>query len=310
MFNKRKIFGIDVTFLAAGDVFRTGLKHAAQSLGVEYQSALFHSRTDRTRPNSELPRLIRDFVPDLILVIHGRGYVGAWKDDFRQYKHALWLTDEPYEVDDAEEYGKQFDFVFSNDRNTLHRHRNCVYLPTCYDPVMHYDADCERIYKCGFIGGHNRMRDALLQPLADAKLLDYVIGGPWRSMAHLEKSRNVPPIETANYYQHSKVIINVWREEHHFNFKQHIKGYSMNPRIYESLACGALCISEHRPEIDEIFPELPTFTISETRGGPTAEELDDLVSQVDRLVNDDNLRLDLLAKCRARLTGHTYADRL
>ena len=37
----------------------------------------------------------------------------------------------------------------------------------------------------------------------------------------------------------------------------------MNPRIYEALACGALVISEARPEIGQLMPELPVFDTSE-----------------------------------------------
>lgn len=296
----KRIFGVDVTFLAAGDVFRTGLLHAAQQLDIEYQSDVWHG-VEHNRPNPELARKIAAFNPDLILVIHGRAYAGHWLGQFDRYKQALWLTDEPYEVDDAAEYSKRFDFVFSNDLNTLHRHRDCHYLPTCYDPVMHFDAERERIYRSGFIGGHNRIRENMLVDAARADLLDYVIGGPWRGIHPIElwKAKQIPPNETAAYYQQSKVVINIWREEHHYNKTERIPGYSMNPRIYEALACGALVVSEYRPEIPEVFPDLPTF-----------DKPHRLVCQLDRVLSDDALRLDLLAKCRARLTGHTYADRL
>jgi len=37
---------------------------------------------------------------------------------------------------------------------------------------------------------------------------------------------------------------------------ERIKPYSMNPRVYEALACGAVVVSEARDEVSEMFPEL------------------------------------------------------
>ena len=298
----KRIFGVPVTFLAAGDVFRTGLQHASEAIDAEYESCLCD--------DPSLESKIRAFAPDLIIVIHGRTYAKKWGQRFKDYKQALWLTDDPYEVDDCEEYSRHFDYVFTNDKSTVHRHRNCTYLPTCYDPIIHNDPGRERIYRCGFVGGHNRVRNDLLQTLDDAKLIDYLVGGPWRSMLHLYKAPNVPPSQTADWYQQTKVVPNIWREEHHANFKERIQGYSMNPRVYEALACGAMVISEYRPEVEEIFPDMPTFRVTDSRGDARKAELDAMCVQVDRLIHDDALRLDLLAKCQARLTGHTYTDRL
>jgi spore maturation protein CgeB len=73
----------------------------------------------------------------------------------------------------------------------------------------------------------------------------------------------------------------------------------MNPRIYEALACGALVVSEWRPEIAELVPELPTFT--------TEAECVALVAYL--LAAPDKAEA-IRAACAARLASHTYADRL
>src|SRR5262245_1494807 len=167
-----KIFGIDVTFRAAGDMFTHGLSYAAGELGIEYKSALWNLPT--------LPALAAAFGPDLLLVIHGRDFVSRWKDQwklFERWPSAVWLVDEPYEVDDTETYSSRFNWVFVQDTSTLARHVNAHYLPTCYDPSRHFDAGKERIYKTGFIGQHYKNRHQHLEALARAGHLSYVIGG-------------------------------------------------------------------------------------------------------------------------------------
>ncbi len=54
------------------------------------------------------------------------------------------------------------------------------------------------------------------------------------------------------------IVVNVFRDRHHYN-REDLAATSMNPRIYEALACGALVLSEPREEIARVLPELPTF---------------------------------------------------
>src|SRR6185369_14216958 len=108
----------------------------------------------------------------------------------------------------------------------------------------------------------------------------------------------VSPEKTTALYQDTSVVLNVFRDIHHFNCGR-IPARSMNPRIYEALAGGALVVSEERDEIREVFPELPTF--SDTRS---------LLTTLEKLLTNENATKTLLQQNRARLEGHTYADRL
>ncbi len=286
-----------MTFLAAADVFRTGLDFAAAQLGVEFKSMLWD--------DPRFQNTVEEFAPDLMLVIHGRSFAKAWAGKFEKYKKALWLVDEPYEVDSSTQYSPRFDHVFLNDTATLHLHKNAHYLPTCYDPDIHHPNGAERIYKAGFIGGHNAERERHLLTVAKAGYLDYVIGGPWRDKAlkRICKADNVRPSETAAFYRQSRVIINAWRlntgrKGNRMNTRE-IEAHSMNPRIYESLACGAMVVSEWRPEIAEVFPDLPTFD--------TGRELEMILRH---LFADPDYYARKLQDCRERVVGHTYEDRL
>ena len=73
----------------------------------------------------------------------------------------------------------------------------------------------------------------------------------------------------------------------------------MNPRIYEALACGALVVSEWRPEIEQLCPELPVFD------GP-----EEMTSLVEGLLADPVRFAAIRKACIRRLAGHTYAHRL
>ena len=290
--NDPRVFVVNYNFLTCGDVFGTGLSNAAKQLGLEHEVALWD--------DPSLDARVERFRPDLIFVVHGRRFAEKWKGKFKSYKTAVWLVDEPYEVDDTARWSRTFDTVFINDPNTLARHPNAHYLPVCFDPVRHCDPGANRSKAVGFIGGYNETRNQYLNEMAKAGLLSYVVGGPWKSstVQQLSIGPKVSPEKTTALYQDTSVVLNVFRDIHHFNCGR-IPARSMNPRIYEALACGALVVSEDRDEIREVFPELPTFTDSRS-----------LLATVEKLLADEHAARALLQQNRARLAGHTYADRL
>ncbi len=288
-----KVFGVDYQFLSCGDVFTVGLVHAAAELGIEYAHAIWS--------DPALPAKIADFAPDLVLVVHGRRYVEQWRHLRFMRFDAVWLLDEPYEVDDTSGWSPLFRSVFISDPNTVHRHTNATYLPVCYDPGVHrYDPAAERLHALGFIGGGNSIRERYLGTLARAGALSYVVGGPWNDpdVDRLRLSANIPPSATSALYQGTRLVLNVWRERHHFN-RSAIPAFSMNPRVYEATACGALVVSEWRPEVDVVCPDLPTFH--------TPEEAVSLVQYL--LAHPDEAEAIRL-KVAAALAPHTYAARL
>jgi glycosyl transferase family 1 len=205
-----------------------------------------------------LPEKVRRFNPDLLFVLHGRRFGGRWRALTQQFTSAVWLLDEPYEVDDTSKFSGAFQWVFTNDPSTLHRHKNAHYLPTCFDPHLHFDPQGPRPLAVGFVGAGYSRREQWLSLLAERGLLTYVAGGPWHSAAlnRLCRSPNLPAHETAALYRQTKIVINVFREDSHYN-RQRLPATSLNPRVYESLACGALVVSERRPEVHQFFPDLP-----------------------------------------------------
>ena len=289
---RQRVFAVNYRFLSCGEVFADGLRHGAADLGVEYAEAYWD--------DPRLPEKVAAFRPDLLLVVHGRRFAQKWGERFRAWRTAVWLTDEPYEVDDTAAWSSRFDLVFANDPATLDRHRNAHYLPMCFDPQVYRAGESTRRYQVGFIGGGNPTRERYLLALAQAGVLGYVVGGPWQSpvLRKLCLAANIPATRTAELYRDTEIVVNVFREKHHFNASG-TPAYAMNPRVYEALACGAAVVSERRGEIGAVFPELPQFD--------TPQEL---VAGVQRLLADHEALKLLRTQCLARLGQHRYRDRL
>ena len=288
----RRLFVVTYHFLSCGDVFTDGLRNAARDLGLAHEEASWDDPL--------LPAKVDRFRPDLLLVVHGRRFAAKWRDRFKSVKTAVWLVDEPYEVDDTSRWSGSFDTVFVNDPATISRHRNAHYLPVCFDPAVHRSNGSTRAHRVGFIGGFNATRECFLVSLADQGLLGYVVGGPWRAHAlqRLCLSANIPAERTALLYQQTEIVLNVFREKHHFNAQRMAAG-SMNPRIYEALACGAAVVTERRDEVARVFPEMPQF-----------EAPQELVATVQELLADRQRLEQLRIDCAGRLRGHSYRDRL
>ena len=286
-----KLFFVNYKFLSCGDVFTDSLFHAAADIGLDYQSAYWD--------DPHLPEKIAQFDPDLLFVVHGRKFSKKWGKRFGKYNSAVWLLDEPYEVDDTSRFSSNFNTVFVNDPKTIHRHQNANYLPVGFDPQIYHSVNGTKKYDVGFIGGYNSVRQRFLEILLERGLLTYVIGGPWRGkLQRICLSKNIPARQTAEYYQQTKIIVNVFREVHHFN-KQKIPAFSLNPRIYEALACGAVVVSEDRPEFKEKFPKLPVFKSDE-----------ELIFHIQNLLQNEEHYSRILSSCQQRLLEHSITERL
>ena len=289
----RRVFFVHYRFLSCGTIFDTGLREAARTLGIVAENADWD--------DEQLPQKVERFHPDLLFVVHGRRFVQRWRERFAKFRSAVWLLDEPYEVDDTATWSKQFDLVFVNDAATLSRHRHAHELPVAYAPVLHYAPPAvERVHRVGFVGGANPTRECLLGSLARRGLLDYLVGGPWRDtrLSALCLAANVPAKQTAALYRTTAIVVNVFRDHHHFN-RAGIDARAMNPRICEALACGALVISEPREGLARLIPELPTFR-SEAEAAALIENF---------LANPAE-RLRVQRACIARLADATYSQRL
>jgi hypothetical protein len=289
---EKRIFFINYKFLSCGEVFTHGLQNAARSLGLAFQDAYWD--------DAQLLAKIQEFKPDWLFVVHGRRFAEKWRDNFPRVKKAVWLLDEPYEVDDTASWSTEFDVVYLNDPSTVDRHRNARYLPVAYDPEVHHENGQTRNYQVGFVGGHSEARERYLLTLKEAGLLSYVVGGPWRSSAlrSLCLASNIPARATADLYRQTKIVVNLFRQVHHFN-QNGVQPFSMNPRVYEALACGAVVVSENRSELSTVFPNLPLFSSDI-----------ELVDTVSNLLRNEETYSAVKKACKEKIQAHSYRERL
>jgi glycosyl transferase family 2/glycosyl transferase family 1 len=78
-----------------------------------------------------------------------------------------------------------------------------------------------------------------------------------------------------------------------------VKAFSMNPRIYEALACGAVVVSETRGELSTVFPDVPLFSNDV-----------ELVDTIGKLIQSDEAYSAVKKACREKLAAHSYRERL
>ena len=294
--DEHRIFFVDYNFLTCGDIFTLGMVDAARELNIPCEHAEWY--------DERLLSKITAYDPSLIFVVHGRKFYDRWQLKFPPWlmdRTAVWLLDEPYETDDTQRWSGWFNTVFVNDPSTVNLHRNAHYLPVAYSPSIHHPPEGgNRIHQVGFIGGWNPTREKCLLRLLQEGLLSYVIGPDWKKtpLRSVLAGENITPQEVAKWYQNTKIILNVFRDKHHWN-KNNIKPYSLNPRIYEALACRALVISEWRPEMSLTFPGVPTFT-----------NVDEMMAQVKGMLSNDEARTRTLHLVSHEIAHHTYTNRL
>jgi hypothetical protein len=65
---------------------------------------------------------------------------------------------------------------------------------------------------------------------------------------------------TAEVYRGSLASFNIYRAETNGQLSDSADGYSMGPREVEMARCGLWFARQSRPESDEVFPMLPTFS--------------------------------------------------
>jgi spore maturation protein CgeB len=262
---------------------------------------------------------LADVKTDLVLTVHGRRFPHAL---LKQAPHirakAVWLLDEPQEIDLSEGYGRHFDIVFTNDRNTcgVHGPHKSWYLPLAADPQVHGAAPPARdLVDVTFVGGILPERVALLdQAYLLAPDLSWRIVGPDRwhkpvSFAPAWENRAVSHQEYVEAISSARIVLDIPRDET-VSFagrtnRRGIPATGVGCRPFEVTACGRFLLTDDsRADIARLFP---AGTIGIYRAGDAA----DLVAQVRYWLQNAEEREERAALARAHcLREHTYAVRV
>jgi hypothetical protein len=214
-----------------------------------------------------------DWWPDLVIVVSGFFMYPQLVDIMRdRHRHVVLLcTESPYEDEAQLQKAAWYDGVVLNDPTNLDAFAEvcdgpALYAPHAYDAAVHYRAPAKHHADVSWIGTCYPSRAAFLEQV-DWSGLDVSFGGNFkdapesllRFVGH-EPEECVDNDVTAEVYRGSLASFNIYRAETNGQLSDSADGYSMGPREVEMARCGLWFARQSRPESDEVFPMLPTFS--------------------------------------------------
>ncbi len=257
---------------------------------------------------------------DLLLTVHGRRFPHVLLREVH-YPTAVWLVDEPQEVDLSERYGRHFDVVFTNDPNTcgVHGPHKCWYLPLAADPRVHKPGPSRYgMVDVTFAGSVLPERAELLSRAYElTPEVSWRIVGPDRAgrargfspLARVWRQGTVDHAEYVELMRASRIVLDVPRDEM-VSFagrtnRRAIPAVGVNTRVFEATATGSfLLTSDARPEVSSLFPH---GEVGLYRHGDAV----DLAERIRHYLREEEEREDLAAAARETcLARHTYPARV
>lgn len=207
---------------------------------------------------------------DVVVIISGFHVPPYTYDILRErgVKVVLVHTESPYEDDVQVMRAQRADLNIVNDPTNLAAFPpDSMYLPHCYDPDLHkpgpVDPDIASDF-C-FVGTGFPSRIEFFSAV-DFYGIHAAFAGYWADdngtpfLPHVvhDAARCIDNSDTIRLYNSTKVSANLYRKEARKDSTA--DGWAMGPREVELAASGTFFLREPRPEGDELFPMLPTFT--------------------------------------------------
>jgi spore maturation protein CgeB len=248
--------------------------------------------------------------PDLLLAVHG-GNVPI--DKIQAYRNAgvitaVYLLDEPYEVDRTVEWARHYDHIFSVDRVTVPVHgkfTQASFLPLAYNPAI-FGADGPAIQSTILVlGTPFTAREKFLTILRDrwGDLVTWV-GPGWKDFTtsgqHYEQF--IIPADCARFYRGAEIVINIHRDSYWSHFgnlnKERLEATHLNPRFWEAAACKAFQLCSYRKDLERFSPKTPSF-----------RTVDEFSSKLAYFIENKKARDSIASKVYKKVKEHTYLAR-
>jgi hypothetical protein len=214
--------------------------------------------------------------PDVILCTSAF-FIPPWLlEILRHHKHKIimLMTESPYQDDFQLKMAQYADLTLLNDPVNLAAYRQigpAEYMPQAYREKIHYPAapGTGREYDLAFIGTGfpSRIRFFSAMDLAGLNVrlsglwMDLPEDSPLRDWTATDADDCVDNAETAQIYRRSRCGINFYRREAEAAHEG--EGTACGPREIEMAATGLWFARDPRPESDELFPMLPSFSSPE-----------------------------------------------
>lgn len=206
------------------------------------------------------------------------------KDRLGRPKIAVYLTEVPYMINEQRGLAKVADACFINDKFGLEEYQkinpNTFYCPHSYHPKIHFPVGVDEAHFSDvlFIGTPFEERIDFLSSI-DWAGIDFRILGEWpfdkpipKELRAYFEPRSVPNPEAAQFYNGAKIVLNVHRRSmaridrvgSQLSLEGEIKpdtAYSVNPRVFEALACRSFLLTDYRPELEDIGKNNREFVV-------------------------------------------------
>lgn len=253
------------------------------------------------------------FAPDIVFFVSGffQNMNALNLIRKRGLKIVMLHTESPYQDEEQMTRGRLAHLNLLNDPANLERWAQlgpAAYVPHSYDPDVHYPAPHPRQYESDFtfVGTAFRSRCEFFSQMNFEGLEVSLGGNGWDTidpefrklydyLGH-RPDMCVDNDETARVYRLSKTGINFYRRESEDKHKG--EGWAMGPREIEMAACGLFFVRDPRPESDETFPMLPSFS--------TPQEAEELLRYY---IAHDEKREDLAAEAYGAIQDWTFDNR-
>lgn len=214
------------------------------------------------KTNPHVLMLISGFFADPDMLDHARA---------QGIRVVILHTESPYEDDRQLLMAAHADLNLVNDPISVPRFSQVaptVYCPHGYRPALHQPGPPDPGLVCdlAFVGTAFQSRVRFFERM-NLDGLDVLLGGSWYALpaeSPLNKylghhtGEMLDNTEVPALYRSMRCGINLYRREG--NARDLLTGYGVGPREVEMAACGAFFLRDPRPEGDELFPSLPTFT--------------------------------------------------
>ncbi|HXJ71285.1 MAG TPA: hypothetical protein VNM37_00485, partial [Candidatus Dormibacteraeota bacterium] len=239
------------------------------------------------------------YPPYLLDAMRGRGM-----------KVILLHTEAPYQTDEQLVRAAHADINLLNDPTGIELYRDlgppAEYMPHAYRPAIHYPAPpgTGPRWDLAFVGTGFPSRVKFFEAM-DLGGLDVKLAGPWMDLPEDSPLRDwtatgidgcIDNDHTAAIYRQARTGINLYRREGEDTWTG--DAWAMGPREVELAACGLYFARDPRPESDQMFPMLPSFT--------TPAEAGDIIRWA---LAHPGVRAEAAAKARAAIEDRTFTNK-
>jgi spore maturation protein CgeB len=249
-------------------------------------------------------------LPDLFFAVHG-GNVSV--DTVSAYKTAgiptaVYLLDEPYEVDSSVKWARYYDWVFTVDRATVGvhaQHSQCVHMSCGYDDTIFNTEGPSVESEILMLGSRFAARENILgrSILKFGQRFTWV-GPGWNQLCTAGAHYNhlVSPEECAMFYRGANITLNIHRDSIWSHFgqlnKAEIKATHLNPRFWEAAACGSFAFSSTRSDLQKI-----------AKGASSFDSEGELFNKLEYYINNPKARKKQAKLLQRAVKKHSYTER-